>query len=234
VPRTAPKADAGGANHAGKYQKGRNRMRPFAAVAAAATALVCAAGGAHAQVTQSTFRLFPNPTVLACLEQTAGVAPVAVARVVEGSLNDTLTIVVKNLKPNLAFDLFTVQRSSLLANHTPDPNFTNFGLAWYQSDLQADTNGTATTAIRTILVDQIFGFDPAVSLAPTNTFHVGFWFNNPQDAVPCGFNATKPTPFNGEHKAGPLAMITVPNATTGLGPLCLNPNTATTPATCKN
>jgi hypothetical protein len=83
-------------------------------------------------------------------------------------------------------------------------------------------------------VDQIFGFDPAVSLAPTNTFHVGFWFNNPQDAVPCGFNATKPTPFNGEHKAGPLAMITVPNATTGLGPLCLNPNTATTPATCKN
>jgi hypothetical protein len=48
----------------------------------------------------------------------------------------------------------------------------------------------------------------------------------------CTFEVTKPTPFNGEHKAGPLAMISVPDATTNLGPLCTNPNTNTTPATC--
>ena len=87
-------------------------------------------------------------------------------------------------------------------------------------------------SIRTILLDQIFGFDPDVALAPTNTFHVGFWFNNPQDAAACGFDVTKPTPFNGEHKAGPLAMISVPNPTSGLGPLCTDPNFSTVPTSC--
>ena len=38
--------------------------------------------------------------------------------------------------------------------------------------------------------------------------------------------------FNGEHHAGPLAMISLPDATTGLGPLCSNPETSTTPARC--
>ena len=65
--------------------------------------------------------------------------------------------------------------------------------------------------------------DGSTVLEPTNTFHVGFWFNNPEDAVPCGFNAAMRTPFNGEHKAGPLAMISLPDATTGLGPLCTSP-----------
>jgi hypothetical protein len=59
---------------------------------------------------------------------------------------------------------------------------------------------------------------------PINTFNLGFWFNNPQNAVDCGFDPTHPTPFNGEHNAGPLAMISVPDAKTGLGPLCLNPD----------
>jgi hypothetical protein len=114
----------------------------------------------------------------------------------------------------------------------PVLGFTNFGLAWYQSDLHANSSGSAQTTLATILADQIFGFDPDVGLGPTNTFHVGFWFNDPHDAAPCGFDVTHPTPFNGEHNAGPVAMISVPNAKTGLGPLCLNPNTSTNPATC--
>ena len=121
------------------------------------------------------------------------------------------------------FDLFTTQNSNLLSNGQPNPNFKNFGLAWYQSDVQADSNGNADVTIKTILLDQIFGFDPAVGLPPTNTFHVGFWFNNPQDAASCGFDPTKPTPFNGEHTAGPNAMMSVPNSQTNLGPLCTNP-----------
>jgi len=72
----------------------------------------------------------------------------------------------------------------------------------------------------------------ATVLKPTNTFHMGFWFNNPEDAAPCGFDVNKPTPFNGEHRAGPLAMISVPDADTGLGPLCTNPNRSSTPASC--
>ena len=163
------------------------------------------------------FNLSPNSKFAACFTGTG--TPTAAVTVTRGAINDTLEIVLNNFKPNLAFDMFTVQRSSLLANGAANTAFTNFGLAWYQSDIQADATGHADVTIKTILLDQIFGFDPAVSLSPTNTFHVGFWFNNPADAVGCGFNAAAPTPFNGEHAAGPLAMISVPSATTGLGPL---------------
>jgi hypothetical protein len=181
------------------------------------------------------FKLVANPKFASCLARFPGDAsrqPEADVTVRRGNLNDVLTMHVKNIKPNLAFDLFTVQRSSLLANGTPDPKFTNFGMAWYQSDVQADANGQGQVRVRTILLDQIFGFDPDVNLAPTNTFELGFWFNNPADAAACGFDVTKPTPFNGEHRAGPLAMISVPNARTGLGPLCVNPDTSVTPARC--
>lgn len=181
--------------------------------------------------TTSVFNLKPNPKFVKCL-QLGSATPFAQVTVTQNTLNDDLAILVRNVKPNLAFDLFTIQNTNLLPNGTGDPNFRNFGLAWYQSDIETDSFGNALTVIRSIFVNQIFGFDPEVSLPPTNTFHVGFWFNNPNDAKACGFDPTKPTPFNGQHNAGPNAMISVPNATTGLGPLCLNPNTSTFPATC--
>jgi hypothetical protein len=94
-------------------------------------------------------------------------------------------------------------------------------LAWYQTDLEANASGVMFATLHTIIINQIFGFDPGVSLPPTNTFHVGFWFNNPADATACGFTGF--TPFNGEHHAGPLAMISLPDSVTKLGPLCLSP-----------
>jgi hypothetical protein len=172
---------------------------------------------------ETSFQLFPNPKFAACLGVSGAPAPTTTVTVLRGQLNDTLILRAQNLKPNLAFDLFTVQNSSLLSDGQPNPSFVNFGLAWYQSDVQADSNGNAEVLIKTILLDQIFGFDPVVGLAPTNTFHVGFWFNNPNDAAPCGFDVNNPTPFNGEHNAGPLAMISVPDAQTGIGPLCTQP-----------
>jgi hypothetical protein len=154
--------------------------------------------------------------------------------VTQNGLNDDLSLVIRHVKPNLDFDLFTTEKTNLLADGTVNPDFTTFGLAWYQSDIniQADSFGNALTVIRSIFVNQIFGFDAGTTppLAPTHTFHVGFWFDSPADAAPCGFTGT--TPFNGTQNAGPNAMISVPNATTGLGPLCLNPNTSTNPATC--
>jgi len=173
------------------------------------------------------FDLHVNPKFAACQAVAGGPAPTAHVTVTRGKLNDTLTIEGNNFLPHLAFDMFTVQRSNLLANGNVDPNFGgSFGLAWYQSDLQANALGHFKTTVKTILLDQIFGFDPDVALAPTNTFHVGFWFNNPNDANKngCTFDVTHPTPFNGEHAAGPLAMISVPNAQTNLGPLCTKPN----------
>jgi hypothetical protein len=183
-----------------------------------------------------SFQLVANPKFLTCLARDPNDQkhpPQAEVRVVKGKLNDRMTVRLRNIKANLAFDLFTVQRSPFKADGTPDPNFNgSFGLAWYQSDLEVNRGGEGDVEIRTILLNQIFGFDPDVNLAPLNTFHVGFWFNNPADAAACGFDVTKPTPFNGEHKAGPLAMISLPDANTNLGPLCIDPNTSTNPVNC--
>ncbi len=188
---------------------------------------------APADVVQFSFDVNPKfASCLAAYPNDPTRAPSVQAKVVRGSLNDGMFLQGKNIKPGLGFDLFTVQNSSLLANGAVDPNFKNFGMAWYQSDLEADGEGVIRANIRTILLDQIFGFDPAVNLPPTGTFEVGFWFNAPEEAAACGFDVTKPTPFNGEHDAGPLAMITAPNAATGLGPLCTKPDTSVSPAQC--
>ena len=182
-----------------------------------------------ASSTRSTFQLIANPTFLNCLSGSG--TPAATVTVVKGKLNDTLTLKVRHIRPKLAFDLFTVQNSPFLSDGTANGLFPgNFGLAWYQSDIQANAAGNATVTIHTILVNQIFGFDAGTGLAPVNTFNVGFWFNDPADAASCGFVGT--TPFNGEHMAGPLAMISGADITTGLGPLCLDPNTGTVPASC--
>jgi hypothetical protein len=189
-----------------------------------------------AQTNVAHFDLFPNPKFVSCLGVPGGPTPRAQVTVTRGTLNDTLVLSAQNIRPGIAFDMFTVQRTNLLTDHTVDPAFTgSFGFAWYQSDLQASSTGKINATIKTILLDQIFGFDPELSNpSPINTFHLGFWFNNPNDANVdgCTFDVTKPTPFNGEHQAGPLAMISVPDAITNLGPLCTNPNTETSPATC--
>lgn len=188
--------------------------------------LVCASAVTQtvvAQVKTITFNLTPQPKFVSCLGVEGGPTPTATVTVTRGELHDTLTLKASNLKPHLGFDLFTIQNTNLLSNGEPDPNFLNFGLAWYQTDVQANYLGNAQVTINTILLDQIFGFDPASNLLPTHTFHVGFWFNNPEDAVACGFDPKKPTPFNGEQDAGPNAMISLPDATTNLGPLCTDP-----------
>ena len=197
--------------------------------AVALAALVLAVRPALAQdapLDTISFNLHVNPKFAACQAVPGGPAPTAHVTVARGKFADTLTIEGNNFLPHLAFDMFTVQRSNLLANGTADPNFTNFGMAWYQSDLQANGAGHFKTTIKTILLDQIFGFDPDAALAPTNTFHVGFWFNDPNDANKngCTFDITKFTPFNGDHHAGPVAFISVPDAQTNLGPLCTKPN----------
>ena len=188
--------------------------------ALAMSLLAAAVQPSAAEVQKKTFKLYPNPKFIACAGVQGGPTPTATVTVTRGALADTLTISGKNFQPNLGFDLFTIQRSELLSNGKPDPSFTNFGQAWYQTDLETDAYGNFSGTIQTILLDQIFGFDPDVSLPPTQALHVGIWFDDPNTAAACGFNPNNPTPFNGQHKAGPNALISIPNATTDLGPLC--------------
>ena len=221
-----------------KFLGGRAAQRILQGLLAA-LAVLAVSGIASSQEKKDeiTFNLLPNPAVVDCLRANPFEEPRARATVIRGKLNDTLILDLDGIKPGLAFDLFTVERSFFQANGTKDPNFTgSFGLAWYQSDIKiGKQSDDGHVQIKTILLDDIFGFDPEVRLPPTNTFHLGFWFDNPADAAAepsCHFDPTKPTPFNGEHKAGPFAMISVPDGKTGLGPLCTHANDSTTAASC--
>jgi hypothetical protein len=207
------------------------------AVAVVAVVAVVAASSAGASAKElARFDLKPaSAKILPCLAEYPNDPrrqPRAEATILKGDLNDRLVLRLRNIKPGLQFDLFTVQRSPLLADGSADPAFPkSFGLAWYQSDVEADDDGNGSVVVKTILLDQIFGFDADIGLKPINTFHLGFWFNNPNDAKDCGFDVTNPTPFNGEHKAGPLAMISTPDPETKLGPLCIHPD-ASLPSGC--
>jgi hypothetical protein len=186
-----------------------------------------------------SFSLVANPKFAQCLAADPLKTPTAKVTVSRGTANDVMIVTLQNFKPGAAFDLFTIQRSNLGSDGTPDPKFTNFGLAWYQSDIHVGDDGKAEAVVKSILLDGIFGFDPdpipgsvtgAPLVPPTHTFHVGFWFDGPQDAAACGFDPTKPTPFNSVQKAGPNAMISLPDAVSGQGPLfTTNPSAQSTP-----
>jgi hypothetical protein len=211
------------------------KRRLASALAIASVAVLGTAAASAAQSSkpdQARFQMFANPTQVNCLRASDNPnrQPTVDVTVNRGDENDTMTLHLRNFKPDLQFDLFTVQNSNQNADGTAVAGFKNFGMAWYQSDIHVSHGGTATVRIKTILLDQIFGFDPGVGLDPTNTFHVGFWFNDPADAAACGFTGF--TPFNGEHHAGPLAFITRPDAQTTLGPLCTDPTTSNGTVSC--
>ena len=189
-------------------------MKARYAVAAAglATALIgSVALGAQAQAGDKSITF---DMVRSQAAEGAGCLPDAVAkvRVVANSQNETLTLKARGLPPNTGFDLFITQV----------PN-APFGVSWYQSDLQSDANGNASVKvigrfnIETFAVAPDSGPAPVTHpgkdaatnppFAPVHTYHVGFWFNSPDDAVKAGCPGTV-TPFNGEHTAGIQAMST--------------------------
>jgi hypothetical protein len=174
-----------------------------------------------------SFELTPNPAVLACMAADPKVTPRAYVYIKPGALNDKAVVGLSGFKPGLQFALFTTEKSILKADGTNDPNFKNFGLAWYQTEVIGGWN-----TFQTILIDEPFGFNPDVNMPPTRTFHVGFWFADPNDAAKCGFDPAKPLTFDGDLESGPVAFISRPDATTGLGPLCITPNTSTNPVSC--
>lgn len=200
------------------------------------SSLDAVAAGVHPPAPEDVIRfdLHPNPQFERCLARFPGDAqrrPSVEVIIVRGSQSDALFLHGRQFRPGLAFDLFTVEHTNLAADATVDPAFAGFGLATYRSDLEASDDGELRATVRTVLLDDAFSFDPAVALPPTAPFHVGFWFDDPAAAAECGFDATHPTPFNGEHAAGPLAMISAPGAK-DLGPLCTSPDASTSPATC--
>jgi len=113
-----------------------------------------------------------------------------------------------------------------------------FGLAWYQGDIETDDEGEGHQQfvgrfnIETFIVAQPPGGQPAPvvhnqppfpdasvnpATEPVHTYHLGLWFNSPQDAVAAGCPGAT-TRFNGDHTAG-IQVLSTRNFPNLEGPL---------------
>jgi hypothetical protein len=130
---------------------------------------------------------------------------------------EIMDVKIEGLPPNTDFDFFVIQ-----VPHPP------FGLAWYQGDIETNSHGVGHGRfigrfnIETFIVSQPPGNvdspvvfknafpDASNSGPPTepiHTYHLGLWFNSPQDAAKAGGPDTV-TRFNGEHNAGVQVLNT--------------------------
>ena len=190
-------------------------MKPFALIAASFVALAPIQARAA-----STFQ-FPlkvSPGASTCL-------PKAHGHVTDHTFGnvESLHVVVHNLPLNTDFVLFVIQ--------VPDAPF---GLAWYNGDILTDANGTGVINVvgrfnigtfivslgavpspntipapPAVLANSTTG---AVTNGPVQLYHLGIWFNSPDDAVKAGCPGTATT-FTSNHDAGiqVLNTATFPN-----------------------
>lgn len=152
--------------------------------------------------------------------------PKASARVTVRSLGpvEQMHVDVRGLPPDTNFDFFVIQ-----VPKAP------FGLSWYQGDIETDEHGRGSAEfigrfnIETFIVAP--GSAPAPFVhnnafpdattnpptAPVHTYHLGLWFNSPDDAKAHGCPDTV-TPFNGDHNAG-IQVLNTANFPDLHGPL---------------
>lgn len=130
----------------------------------------------------------------------------------------------EGLPPDTEFDFFVIQV----------PN-APFGMSWYQGDIETDESGEAHQRFVGRFNEETFivapGSAPAPQVhnnafpdatsnpasGPVHTYHLGLWFNSPEDAKRAGCPGDT-TPFNGEHNAG-IQVLNTSNSPDGQGPL---------------
>jgi hypothetical protein len=172
-------------------------------VIGASTALLISglvAGSVAAATSTADFDMNVSSGAKACLPNASAEVHIRTLGPVEAMDIDT-----SGLPANTGFDLFVIQ----------DP-VAPFGLSWYQGDLETDANGHAHghflgrfsvesffvapgSTSAPVVFDDDASTNPA--FAPIQTYHLGLWFNSPDDAKKAGC-AANVTPFNGEHHAG--------------------------------
>ena len=162
----------------------------------------------------------------AALKSIPGCVPNATARVsIEpGDSAERMVVKVEGLPPKTNFDFFVLQ-----IPHAP------FGMAWYQGDIETNGAGKGRaefvgrfniesfivapgSAAAPVVINGPFpdaSLNPATN--PIQTYHLGLWFNSPQDAINAGCPGTV-TPFNGEHNAG-IQVLNTSNFPDLTGPL---------------
>ncbi|HEY4212392.1 MAG TPA: hypothetical protein VGM84_13015 [Steroidobacteraceae bacterium] len=191
-------------------------------VGIAVAALLLTTGSAfakHPQHKRIDFDMVVSAGAAGCLPHAR-----ADVRVVDDGTAQDLYITARGLPPKTGFDFFVLQVPKA-----------QFGMSWYQSDLETDEEGNAFQHVRGIFGIETFtvapGTDPAPLVfggpfpdasvnPPTNPlqmYHLGLWFNSFTDAQKAGCPATV-TPFNGEHQAG-IQVLNTSNFPDDAGPL---------------
>jgi len=190
------------------------RLASGTAVATFGLAASMAALPAHAGGKPVTFEMVRSPS----LSATPNCAPNAHGTVRIEPLGEVEEMHVKfeGLPPKTGFDFFVIQA----------PNGPSFGMSWYQGDIETNASGEAHGRFVGRFNEETFIVAPGSSVAapsvhhnafpdatvnpttgPIHTFHLGLWFNSPQDAAAAGCPGNT-TPFNGEHNAGVQVLNT--------------------------
>ena len=191
----------------------RRRLATAAALAALGVPLSMASFPAHAGDDTFTFPMVRSPS----LSTSPNCVPNARAtvRIEPGGPVEEMHVRVEGLPPDTEFDFFVIQV----------PNGP-FGMAWYQGDIETNAYGVGRGKFIGRFNEETFivanppsvaapsvhhnAFPDATSnpvTGPLHTFHLGLWFNSPQDAVKAGCPGNT-TPFNGEHNAGVQVLNT--------------------------
>ena len=186
-----------------------NRRSLFAVVAAALVVAAMSAVAAYAAggTTKTSFDLVPNPKFVNCLARYPGDpsrAPTASVDVQKGNLNDRLTLHLQEHQAESG--VRPVHRAAQLARRTTAsrspgaelrprlvPVGHRGGRRRERQREDPDDPARPDLRLRT----------STVALTPTNTFHVGFWFNDPNDAAACGFDVTQADAVQRRAQGGP-------------------------------
>ena len=178
--------------------------------------LIAAAGDSN---NPTRFDMVVSKGAETCLPNASGTVRITpVGRV------EIMDVTVEGLPPNTGFDLFVIQ-----VPKAP------FGVSWYQGDIHTDKNGRGHQHFIGRFSVETFAVAPGPAPAPVvfngpfpdasanppfnpiQMYHLGLWFDSPQDAQAAGCPATV-TPFNGEHNAG-LQVLNTSNFPDDHGPL---------------
>jgi hypothetical protein len=199
-------------------------FRPVGATAVAAAILAGLAGvTTAAHENRLDFTMVRGAKLVASRCLPAATASVSIKP--KGAV-EVMDVKVEGLPPLTEFDFFVIQKPGA-----------PFGLAWYQGDIETDETGeghgrfigrfneetfiVAQGSVPAPLVHNSAFPDAATNPVtnPVHTFHLGLWFNSPDDAVKAGCPGDV-TPFNGEHNAG-IQVLNTSNFPDLQGPLFL-------------
>ena len=192
------------------------RLIPCALIAAAGLVVSGEQGVAGPQSDRISFDMVVSQGAKTCLPDAQGEVTIKS----DGEAED-MTVSVSGLPPKTGFDFFVIQSP-----------IAPFGLSWYQGDIETNGAGKGVQHFRGRFNIETFIVAPGPAPAPkvfddnatTNPptppvqiYHLGLWFNSPDDAKAAGCSDAV-TPFNGEHHAG-IQVLNTSNFLPNNGPL---------------